>query len=82
MNYKLYKSTKPNEKMNNLLKLLKLSFSSCIFILTFSFFRGIAKRGVASFFVNGATRLKMSIEVIQYPRTTALESNQYPLAKD
>jgi hypothetical protein len=38
MNYKLYKSTEPTEKMN-LLKFLKLLFSSCIFILTFSFFQ-------------------------------------------
>ncbi len=36
---------------------------------------------VVSFFVNGATLLKMFLEVIQYPPTTALEGNQYPLAK-
>jgi hypothetical protein len=38
--------------------ILKLSVAFCILILTFSFFTGIAKR---------------SIEVIQYPLTTALE---------
>ncbi len=37
---------------------------------------------VASFFVNGATVLQMFVEVIQYPLTTTLEGNQYPLAKD
>jgi hypothetical protein len=34
------------------------------------------------FFGNGATLLQMSLEVIQYPMPTALESSQYPLAKD
>jgi hypothetical protein len=33
-----------------------------------------------SFFVNGAILLQMSIDVIQYPLTIALEGNQYPLA--
>jgi hypothetical protein len=32
--------------------------------------------------VNGATLLQMSLEVIQYHPPTALEDNQYPLAKD
>ncbi len=40
------------------------------------------KLSVASCIFNGATLLKMSIQVIQYPLTTALEGNQYPLAKD
>ncbi len=43
MNYKWYKVTEPYQKMN-LLQFLNLSIASCIFILTFSFFRGIAKR--------------------------------------
>jgi hypothetical protein len=37
---------------------------------------------VASFFVNGATLLQMSIGVISYPLTFALEGIQCPLAKD
>jgi hypothetical protein len=37
---------------------------------------------VASFFVNGAILLPMSLEVILYPLTIALEGNQYALAKD
>ncbi len=43
MNYKWFNSTEPNLKVN-LLQFLKLSVVSCIFILTFSFLRGIAKR--------------------------------------
>jgi hypothetical protein len=54
---------------------LKLSVASCIFILTFC-------KQVASFFGSGTTLLQMSIEVIQYPLTIALEGNQYPLAED
>jgi hypothetical protein len=64
----------------NLLKFLKLSVASCIFILTFSFFGGIVKGCL--FFVNGATLLQMPVEVIQYPLTIALEGNHHPLGKD
>jgi hypothetical protein len=62
MNYKWYKATGPYYKMN-LLQFLKLSVAVCIFILTFSFFRGIAKRLPLSLLIR-ATLLQMSIEVI------------------
>jgi hypothetical protein len=79
MNNKLYQSTEPNEKMN-LLQFSKLSFSSCMYFnFNFKFLQRYWKK-VASFLVNGATLLQMSIEVIQYPLTTALEGN--PLPKD
>jgi hypothetical protein len=42
----------------------------------FKFFPRYCKK-VASFFVNGATLLQMSIEVTKYPLTTTLEGNQY-----
>jgi hypothetical protein len=40
------------------------------------FFRGIAKK-VAPFFVNVATLLQMSLEVIKFPLPTALGGNHF-----
>ncbi len=71
INYKLHKSTEPNGNVN-LLQFLKLSFS-CIFS-EFYFLQRNCKK-VAFFFVNGATLLEMSIEVIQYPLKIAIKGN-------
>ncbi len=49
---------------------------SCFLYFYFHFFfRGTVLQ-------NGATLLQVSLEVIQYPLTVALEGKQYPLAKD
>jgi hypothetical protein len=50
-------------------------------MITFRFFRGIAKKA-APFFVNGATFLQIPKEIIPCPLTTTLEVNQYTLEKD
>jgi hypothetical protein len=43
------------------------------FYFNFYFFRGTYCKKIALFFVNRATLLQISLEVIQYPLSTALE---------
>jgi hypothetical protein len=48
----------------------------------FWFLERYCKKKIAAFFVKGATLLQMFLEVFQDPLPTALEGNQYTLAKD
>jgi hypothetical protein len=52
------------------------------FYFNFKFFLQRYCKKIASFFVNVAILLQMSLEGIQYRLSPALESNQYSLAKN